>query len=234
MCEKLHEAGGEVEIKMQRELKNKAQEIMDDWRRKKQEVERPLKALSQDLKARWESALADRGLANRWPALLDSFLQRESALEPLPALKTQFAKILGQNHTPLAKWLNLDILTWEAYQVSAVMAPEPHLLLDDEWPSTLLISGGEILARWLIQKHMPPGQLHLAAEKIESEFFSLHKERLELRTELEIGPIEKTIGALQGRGQSDLFMTVMVFDVKNTLKGKIQFHFDLKWTGLLK
>lgn len=210
---------------MQKELKNTLQDLLGVWQKKGQAR---WEDLTQQMKSEWASTLAEKGLAQRWAALLS--VVEEVAPPWVPAL----AEIVSHQQSPLAKWLNLKVINWDAYRIGAELEPQDYLLISDSWMGSLPSAAGELMARWLLEKHTPPGSLKIDSLKCETEYFGALTGKLILRTELDPKEWEETIGNLKSRSQSEIFMTVLLVDSSETLKGRLQFHFDLKWKALLK
>lgn len=225
MSEKLPEACGEVEIKMQEDFKNQLQNTLGLWKKKGQAA---IDDLLNDARHEIQARLSQQGVAERWPALVN--LIQEFSPELAPAV----AGIIGRRSEPLANWLNASVVNWAPYKIELSVAPEEHLLEAQSWQAASLVGMAELAGRWLIEKHAPPGNLNMAVAKVELECLSKTATHCTVRCELDVAEFELAMARLLKEQQADVFLTVMIWAANNVLLSQANFHFELKWAPLLK
>jgi hypothetical protein len=225
MGEKLPEAFWEVEIIMQEDFKNQLQNAVGLWRKKGQAA---LDEFLKDAKGEIRTRLSQQGVAERWPALVNIIE------EFIPEIAPSIAGIIGRRVEPLADWLGVTVKNWDQYKIELSVSAEKHLSEKDSWQTSSFVAMAEIAARWLIEKHSPPGDLKIRVLKAEIETLNSGLTDCTVRCELDAADFELTLSQLLKTQETDLFLTVLILSNGDVLLSQANFHFELRWSPLLK
>lgn len=225
MGEKLPEPFGEVEIKMQDDFKNQLQNTLNLWRRKGQST---LTDFLKEAREELQSKLSEKGLPDRWPALI-------TLLDELaPGVLPKIATFVGRRAEPMAHWLEMEVLRWDPYRVEIKVHPQAHLINEGSWVISSSAAMAELAAKWLIEKQSPPGQLKLLIKKMEMDVLKEALSNCTVRCELIPEDFEKSLAEMYLHRQTELFVPVMIFSSDDVLLSQVHFHFELHWSPLLK
>jgi hypothetical protein len=154
--------------------------------------------------------------------------------EFLPEATPTLATLVARRVEPIADWLSLDIKNWQPYKIELVVSPQRHLQQDSAWLSSSLVAMAEVSGRWLLEKHCPPGELHIRVRQVELESSATELNHCTVRCEFEADEFELKLAELLRNRQVELFLPVMIYSAQDVLLSQVNFHFEIQWAPLLK
>ena len=203
---------------MQEDFKNQLQNALGIWRKKGQSF---VDGMVKEAKDEFRSRLSQQGLTEKWPALINLIE------EFWPDLTPPVATIVGQKMDPLAQWLGLKVKNWDPYRMEVLVHPQKHLLGSKAWHTSSIVAMSETAARWLLEKHAPPGDLQALVQKVEVSAPVLGKGDCTVRCELNASEFEEAMAELMKEGKVDFFLPTLILSSQDVLLSQVHFHFEL-------
>lgn len=211
---------------MQEDFKNQLQNALAQWRKRGQEVWGQVVA---EVRGEIRNRLSQQGIAERWPSVVN--LIEEIAPELAPTV----AGIISRKLDPIAEWLETSVKNWEPYKLELAVSPKPHLLEGgDVWKVSSIVAMAELAGRWILERHIPPGELKVRILRLELESLAAIDGNCTVRCELDPMEFEGTIAQILKKREAEIVLPTMIFNSADALSSQVNFHFELKWAPLLK
>lgn len=210
---------------MQEDFKNQLQNVLELWKKKGRAA---VDELIGDIRFELQSRLSQQGVAERWPSMVNLIE------EILPQATPAVASLLGKRFEPMAAWLGVTIKSWNPYRMELEITPRPHLLQSDVWQGSAIVAMAELAARWLVEKHAPPGDLKMHIKKLEMEVAVPSLFDCTARCEIDPVEFEDLVAKLMRHQRVEMSLPVNILSPHDVLLSQVNFHFEMAWAPLLK